>query len=95
MLKKIHETIEASLQKHRLDWRTCYTNVYHAEPDGSVVIVESSDDGVLQDVQEWVGSSPPGEEARRSEFANRHGIRAWSSRIHPKGILTRGDGFGR
>jgi SH3-like domain-containing protein len=64
MFKKIHETIETSLQKHHLDWRTCYTNVYHAEPDGSVVIVESSDDGVLQDVEEWARSTVPEEETR-------------------------------
>ncbi|MBI4720632.1 MAG: C40 family peptidase [Chitinivibrionia bacterium] len=61
MLTDIHDTIADSLKKRRLDWRTCYTNAYHAEPDGSAVIVEASDASVLQDVRVRLQASFPGE----------------------------------
>lgn len=61
MLNDIHGAIADSLKEHGLDWRTCHTNVFPAGPDGSVLIVESTDGAVLRDVRARLQSSTSGE----------------------------------
>jgi cell wall-associated NlpC family hydrolase len=67
MLKQIHESISRILAEHALDWRTCYTNAYVEKPDGSLLIVESSDERVLADLSAWI-KSLNGELQRKIRF---------------------------
>lgn len=51
MIRKIHDTLERVLSDRSVDRRTCFTEVRAEPPDGTRIVVESSDRGVLEEVE--------------------------------------------
>jgi len=61
-VQQINELVESAVARRGLDARRCYASVSALPPDGARLVVECSDDGVLEELS---GRLPDGVELRR------------------------------